>query len=474
MKIFDELLLDADWSVNAGMWMWLSCSSFFQQFFHCYCPVKFGRKADPNGDFIRRYLPVLKNTPTRYIHEPWIAPVSVQKASRCVVGVDYPLPMVNHPVVSKINIERIKQVYRQLANYKGAKSGVPTHLQVPVTTACGPTKPKSPEAMSIETYASLVTPPSRLESPLPSPFTPPAVINTDVIQYPPCCPGDQYVEAYTISRAGKTTFNITNPASTGSANPASMANPRGQQGKGVSSMRGGKPMQTLPLGRGGNPMNTSRGKPMETSMGQSMKSIHSSLMSGKPLANTPMAEKQMHHSMSGGKPMNTSMSEPMQSMSGGKSGHTSSMGGKPIQPSPMGGKSMMMDTQVGGGPTKPSRQVTMDDQISDISGNNYLERNQSKVGNMQGDCPMPASNCSMEDVSGTLSPQDGNNMLTRDSCDDSNDASAALLSEIVGTIDEPPSETTGEGEDRLEYSSMMLNEESNVNRGRICSESVSR
>lgn len=52
-QVFEELLLDADWSVNAGMWMWLSCSSFFQQFFYCYCPVKFGRKADPNGDYIR-------------------------------------------------------------------------------------------------------------------------------------------------------------------------------------------------------------------------------------------------------------------------------------------------------------------------------------------------------------------------------------------------------------------------------------
>ena len=36
MKIFDELLLDADWSTNAGMWMWLSCSSFFHQFFYTY------------------------------------------------------------------------------------------------------------------------------------------------------------------------------------------------------------------------------------------------------------------------------------------------------------------------------------------------------------------------------------------------------------------------------------------------------
>ncbi|XP_072109416.1 cryptochrome-1 [Mobula birostris] len=53
MKVFEELLLDADWSVNAGSWMWLSCSSFFQQFFHCYCPVGFGRRTDPNGDYVR-------------------------------------------------------------------------------------------------------------------------------------------------------------------------------------------------------------------------------------------------------------------------------------------------------------------------------------------------------------------------------------------------------------------------------------
>lgn len=60
MKVFEELLLDADWSVNAGTWMWLSSSSFFQQFVQCYCPVRFGRKADTNGDFIRTYIPVLR------------------------------------------------------------------------------------------------------------------------------------------------------------------------------------------------------------------------------------------------------------------------------------------------------------------------------------------------------------------------------------------------------------------------------
>uniref|UniRef100_A0A671SY89 Cryptochrome-2-like n=1 Tax=Sinocyclocheilus anshuiensis TaxID=1608454 RepID=A0A671SY89_9TELE len=127
MKVFEELLLDADWSVNAGSWMWLSCSAFFQQFFHCYCPVGFGRRTDPSGDYIRRYIPKLKDYPNRYIYEPWNAPESVQKAANCIVGVDYPKPMINHAESSRLNIERMKQVYQQLS--------VPIHHDVRFITA---------------------------------------------------------------------------------------------------------------------------------------------------------------------------------------------------------------------------------------------------------------------------------------------------------------------------------------------------
>lgn len=141
MKVFDELLLDADWSVNAGMWMWLSCSSFFQQFFHCYCPVRFGRKADPNGDYIRRYLPVLKNFPTRYIHEPWNAPISIQRAAKCIIGKEYSLPMVNHSKSSRINFERMKQVYQQLNKYRGNEASHKTE-SVGLLTALLPSNSK--------------------------------------------------------------------------------------------------------------------------------------------------------------------------------------------------------------------------------------------------------------------------------------------------------------------------------------------
>lgn len=56
--------------------------------------------------------------PLQYIHEPWTAPESVQRATKCIIGKDYPLPMVNHSVASRINIQRMKQVYQQLAKYR--------------------------------------------------------------------------------------------------------------------------------------------------------------------------------------------------------------------------------------------------------------------------------------------------------------------------------------------------------------------
>ena len=58
--VFDRELVDADWALNNGNWMWLSCSCFFYQYFRVYGPVSFGKKYDKEGAFIRHYLPVLK------------------------------------------------------------------------------------------------------------------------------------------------------------------------------------------------------------------------------------------------------------------------------------------------------------------------------------------------------------------------------------------------------------------------------
>jgi len=64
-------------------------------------------------------LPVLRGFPAKYIYDPWNAPESVQKAAKCIIGVNYPKPMVNHAEASRLNIERMKQIYQQLSRYRG-------------------------------------------------------------------------------------------------------------------------------------------------------------------------------------------------------------------------------------------------------------------------------------------------------------------------------------------------------------------
>ncbi|XP_063799756.1 cryptochrome-1-like [Pseudophryne corroboree] len=110
-KVFELLLLDADWSLNAGNWQWLSASAFFHQFFRVYSPVAFGKKTDKNGDYIKKYLPILRKFPAEYIYEPWKAPRSLQERAGCIVGKDYPKPIVVHETVSKQNIQRMKAAY---------------------------------------------------------------------------------------------------------------------------------------------------------------------------------------------------------------------------------------------------------------------------------------------------------------------------------------------------------------------------
>ncbi|KAK5915063.1 hypothetical protein CesoFtcFv8_000694 [Champsocephalus esox] len=110
-KVFEYLLLDGDWALNAGNWQWLSASAFFHQYFRVYSPVAFGKKTDKNGDYIKKYLPLLKKFPAQYIYEPWKAPRSVQQAAGCIVGKDYPQPIVQHEVISKKNIQRMKLAY---------------------------------------------------------------------------------------------------------------------------------------------------------------------------------------------------------------------------------------------------------------------------------------------------------------------------------------------------------------------------
>jgi cryptochrome len=108
---FEGQLLDADYALNNFNWLWLSCSGFFYQYFRCYSPVAFQKKNDPNGNYIRRWVPELARLPAKYIYEPWTANVGVLKDAGVKLGTDYPRPVVDHAVASKENMSKMSLAY---------------------------------------------------------------------------------------------------------------------------------------------------------------------------------------------------------------------------------------------------------------------------------------------------------------------------------------------------------------------------
>ena len=66
-----------------------------------YNPTKQAREQDPDGTFIREWIPALKGVPDAYIHTPWLMPNNVQRKSGCSIGSDYPAPLVNHKAAAK-------------------------------------------------------------------------------------------------------------------------------------------------------------------------------------------------------------------------------------------------------------------------------------------------------------------------------------------------------------------------------------
>ncbi|KIV79866.1 hypothetical protein PV11_07408 [Exophiala sideris] len=121
-EVFEEWLIDHEIACNAGNWMWLSCAAFFSQFYRCYSPVAFPKKWDPEGGFVRRYVPELEMFDKKYIYEPHKAPIADQKAWGCVIKGDgtekgslgmnvYPKPMFDFNERKQFCIDKLKEAY---------------------------------------------------------------------------------------------------------------------------------------------------------------------------------------------------------------------------------------------------------------------------------------------------------------------------------------------------------------------------
>jgi deoxyribodipyrimidine photo-lyase len=88
-----------------------------------YNPTKQAREQDPQGQFIRRWLPELVSVPDVFIQTPWMMPAHIQKSSGCEIGSVYPKPIVDHALASKQAKARFT-VLRQDKKARDAASAV--------------------------------------------------------------------------------------------------------------------------------------------------------------------------------------------------------------------------------------------------------------------------------------------------------------------------------------------------------------
>jgi deoxyribodipyrimidine photo-lyase len=96
-----DWLTDGDWANNDAGWQWSAgCGCDAQPWFRIFNPVTQGRKFDPEGDYVREFVPELVRLPARFIHAPWEAPPAALAAAGVKLGADpdsnYPLPIVEH------------------------------------------------------------------------------------------------------------------------------------------------------------------------------------------------------------------------------------------------------------------------------------------------------------------------------------------------------------------------------------------
>ena len=94
---FAQHLNDFDLAANNGGWQWAASTGCdAQPWFRIFNPVTQSEKFDPQGRFIRRYLPALAALPDKLIHAPWLARPLDLAAASVELGKTYPLPVVQH------------------------------------------------------------------------------------------------------------------------------------------------------------------------------------------------------------------------------------------------------------------------------------------------------------------------------------------------------------------------------------------
>jgi deoxyribodipyrimidine photo-lyase len=103
---FMRHLVDGDPASNLGGWQWAaSVGTDAQPYFRVFNPVLQGERFDPDGAYVRRWVPELGHVPAARVHAPWRMSEGEQDAAGCRIGRDYPSPIVDHAEARRRAIE---------------------------------------------------------------------------------------------------------------------------------------------------------------------------------------------------------------------------------------------------------------------------------------------------------------------------------------------------------------------------------
>lgn len=118
LKTFLKYLIDADRSICAGNWNYISSGDpeALVDPANNFCPIKNGKKIDPEGIYVRKYVPELKNFNNEFLLEPWKASLDQQEEADCIIGKDYPEPMLDHDEAFGDNINKLNQFFNTINN----------------------------------------------------------------------------------------------------------------------------------------------------------------------------------------------------------------------------------------------------------------------------------------------------------------------------------------------------------------------
>lgn len=108
-RYFAEKLLDYDQAANVGGWQWSAgVGTDAQPWFRIFNPVTQSERFDPEGRFIRRYVPELAAVADKFVHAPWKMAVGEQERCGVVIGRDYPLPVIEHARAREVTLALFK------------------------------------------------------------------------------------------------------------------------------------------------------------------------------------------------------------------------------------------------------------------------------------------------------------------------------------------------------------------------------